>query len=136
MAALRRRRTEDANESQTPVEEVQATLDFGAQEETVAENEVNLEETKSEETQEQTAASETNEEEHAEAGKVVVKKRRVVKKSEDSENASANEVKSAHRRLAAKYHPDRLIAEKGFVSKEDTDRFNEIQKAYETIVNG
>lgn len=51
-------------------------------------------------------------------------------------NASMNEVKAAHRRMAAKYHPDRLIAEKGTVTKEDTDRFNEIQKAYETILNG
>ncbi len=42
-----------------------------------------------------------------------------------SEDASFDEVKSAHRHLAAKYHPD---GEHG-----DSERFQQIQAAYETI---
>ena len=38
MAALRRRRTEDANVAQEPVEEAQATLDFGTSEEPSVQN--------------------------------------------------------------------------------------------------
>ena len=42
-----------------------------------------------------------------------------------SEGASFDEVKSAHRHLAAKYHPD---GEHG-----DSERFQQIQAAYETV---
>lgn len=48
-------------------------------------------------------------------------------------NASLSEVKAAHRKLAAKYHPDRIMAEKGSVTQEERERFEEIQKAYEFI---
>ena len=96
MAALRRRRTDDANVSE-PADEAQATLDFGSTEET---------ENKSEQPQTQESASETSEApaqndqpeesttesssegEQQDAGKVVVKRRRVVKKAEDSENST------------------------------------------------
>lgn len=49
--------------------------------------------------------------------------------------ASMAEVKSAHRKMAAKYHPDRIAAEKGSVTQEERNRFEEIQKAYEFIMN-
>ena len=38
MAALRRRRTEDANVAQEPADEAQATLDFGSAEEPAVQN--------------------------------------------------------------------------------------------------
>ncbi len=92
MAALRKRRTTDENPSQEPAEEVQATLDFDSNESEVQnEQSASYEETEAQ----QEAASETEEEgpsgeqneEGQEAGKIVVKKRRVVKKAEESEEA-------------------------------------------------
>ena len=75
MAALRRRRTDEENVSE-PVEDGQATLDFGTSEEVPVENE-----------QTEGAAPESipAEGENTDAAKVVVKKRRVVKKAEETE---------------------------------------------------
>ena len=84
MAALRKRRTEDVKENLEPTEEVQASLDFGAAEEAVSEK---VEE-QTEAPVESTEAHEDGEvsgEENSTAEKVVVKKRRIVKKTEDSE---------------------------------------------------
>ena len=91
MAALRRRRTDDANVSE-PAEEAQATLDFGsAEEQTAAAEQTPAEEAPVENTAENAEAEGSPEAapegENPEAGRVVVKRRRVVKKAEDSENA-------------------------------------------------
>ena len=102
MAALRRRRTEDANVAQEPADEAQATLDFGSAEEPAvqntestteassepaAQNTVNNENTSGEESSETPA----QEGENPEPGKIVVKRRRVVKKTEESEGATADQ---------------------------------------------
>jgi len=97
MAALRRRRTEDANVAQEPAEEVQATLDFGPgpevesqnqQTEAPAPNPVETEsvsENAEAKNEESSAENSPAEGENQEAGKIVVKRRRVVKKTEESE---------------------------------------------------
>ena len=102
MAALRRRRADDANGTE-PAEEAQATLDFGSAEATEGTKEA-AEQTQSDEgvteTQVQSEVTEGSAEEApaegeaSETGKVVVKKRRVVKKAEEGESAaSASEEK-------------------------------------------
>lgn len=93
MAALRRRRTEDANVNQEPVEEAQATLDFGSESESETQHEEKVEQTSEtaspEPGTENTASQDAPAEgENPEGGKVVVKRRRVVKKTEESEAAS------------------------------------------------
>ena len=93
MAALRRRRTDDANVSE-PAEEAQATLDFGSAEEQPAAAEQTPAEAEPAETPAENAEAEGSAEpapegENAEAGRVVVKRRRVVKKADDSENAQS-----------------------------------------------
>ena len=92
MAALRRRRADDANVSE-PAEEGQATLDFGsAEEQSAAAEQTPAEEGPVEnatENAEAEGAPEAAEGENAEAGRVVVKRRRVVKKADDSENAQS-----------------------------------------------
>jgi DnaJ-class molecular chaperone len=45
-----------------------------------------------------------------------------------SKTASADEIRKAHRKLALKYHPDRNKN-----SKENDERFKEIQEAYDTL---
>ena len=81
MAALRRHHADDANVSE-PVEEGQATLDFGSP----AEQTEPAEETPQTEAGE---PAETNQEEEAsDASRVVVKRRRVVKKTEEAEGAA------------------------------------------------
>ena len=104
MAALRRRRTEDANVAQEPAEEAQATLDFGSAEEpAVQKNEAdsapeasaepaaqsteNNENTSGEESSETPAQEGDNQEQ----GKIVVKRRRVVKKTEETEGAATDQ---------------------------------------------
>ena len=101
MAALRRRRTEDANVAQEPVEEAQATLDFGTSEEPSVQNKEAETVPKSSEepavqnteNNENTSGDESSETpvqdgENQEQGKKVVKRRRVVKKTEESEGAA------------------------------------------------
>ena len=92
MAALRRRRADDANVSE-PAEEGQATLDFGsAEEQSAAAEQTPAEEGPVENATENAEAEGTTEAaegENAEAGRVVVKRRRVVKKADDSENAQS-----------------------------------------------
>ncbi|SEP76065.1 transcription termination factor Rho [Treponema bryantii] len=90
MAALRRRRADGENVSE-PAEEAQATLDFGSPEEqNTTETQV---ETPVQNEQTEEASSETLpvEGEAADAGKVVVKKRRVVKKTEETEKSEKAE---------------------------------------------
>ncbi|MCR4631093.1 MAG: transcription termination factor Rho [Treponema sp.] len=109
MAALRRHRADDANVSE-PVDEAQATLDFGSTDEpaetseqtTPVENNAEESEAPASETTEQTedSASETPAEgEGSDSSRVVVKRRRVVKKTEESESAnqSSEERPNNHR---------------------------------------
>ncbi|SFI69110.1 transcription termination factor Rho [Treponema bryantii] len=109
MAALRRHRADDANVSE-PVDEAQATLDFGSTDEpaetseqtTPVENSAEESEAPASETTEQTedSASETPAEgEGSDSSRVVVKRRRVVKKTEESESAnqSSEERPNNHR---------------------------------------
>ncbi len=95
MAPLRKRRTEDAAGNQEPMEN-QATLDFGPNPET---------ETPSADLQEQKEASAANssEVEHSDAGKVVVRRKRIIKKSEEtekSESASSSSPSEEHTNYA------------------------------------
>ena len=97
MAALRRRRTDDANVSE-PAEEGQATFDFTTAGETEAPAEQTpVESAPAAETSAESPAQETPAEtaEAPAAAPVVVKRRRVVKKTEDSENASASTANTA-----------------------------------------
>ena len=109
MAALRRHRADDANVSE-PVDEAQATLDFGSTDETAetseqttpVENSAEESEAPASETTEQTedSTSETPAEgEGSDSSRVVVKRRRVVKKTEESESAnqSSEERPNNHR---------------------------------------
>ena len=109
MAALRRHRADDANVSE-PVDEAQATLDFGSTDEpaetsgqtTPVEYSAEESEAPASETTEQTedSASETPAEgEGSDSSRVVVKRRRVVKKTEESESAnqSSEERPNNHR---------------------------------------
>ena len=102
MAALRRRRTEDANVAQEPADEAQATLDFGSAEEPAVQNTESPTEASAEpavqttENNENTSGEESSETpaqegENQEPGKIVVKRRRVVKKTEESEGAAADQ---------------------------------------------
>lgn len=102
MAALRRRRTEDANVAQEPADEAQATLDFGSAEESAVQNIESTTEASSEpavqntENNENTSGEESSETpvqegENQEPGKIVVKRRRVVKKTEELEGAAADQ---------------------------------------------
>lgn len=47
-----------------------------------------------------------------------------------STEASAEDIKKAHRKLSLKYHPDKNENDKFF-----EDRFREVQEAYETLIN-
>ena len=52
---------------------------------------------------------------------------------EISENASDDEVKKAYRRMAKKYHPDK-VAHLGKEHQEGAEeKFRQVQQAYETI---
>ena len=88
MATLRRRRKDDEPANQEIGEEVQASLDFDSVSEPVSES---TESKTEEETVNQTSTEVTeNESEHAETGKVLIKRRRVVKKAEESESANTD----------------------------------------------
>lgn len=50
-----------------------------------------------------------------------------------SENASEDDIKKAYRRLAKKYHPDRLINASEIDKKVAKEKFQKIQSAYEKI---
>ena len=100
MAALRRRRTEDANVAQEPAEEAQATLDFGSSEEPAVQSQ-EAESAPSEASVEPSVQNSENasgedssevpapEGDNQEPAKTVVKRRRVVKKTEETEASAA-----------------------------------------------
>ena len=97
MAGLRKRRTDDANAAKEPVEDAQATLDFGSEVESENQNEQTDSAVHNEQASEvvKEVASESPEEEQneegADTGRVVVKRRRVVKKTEDTESSQQSQ---------------------------------------------
>ena len=97
MAGLRKRRTDDANAAKEPVEDAQATLDFGSEVESENQNEQTDSAVHNEQASEvvKEVASESPEEEQneegADTGRVVVKRRRVVKKTEDAESSQQSQ---------------------------------------------
>jgi DnaJ like chaperone protein len=52
---------------------------------------------------------------------------------EISPSATDDEVKAAFRRMAMKYHPDRVASLGPDVQKSATEKFRQVQEAYETI---
>ncbi|WP_435625856.1 TerB family tellurite resistance protein [Flagellimonas sp.] len=52
---------------------------------------------------------------------------------EIDKNASDDEVKKAYRKMAKKYHPDRVVTQDEAIKKGAEEKFKEVQKAYETI---
>jgi len=50
-------------------------------------------------------------------------------------NASENEIKSAYRKMVKKYHPDKLRGQDPAMIKGAEEKFREVQKAYETLMN-
>ena len=49
-------------------------------------------------------------------------------------NASLNEIKKAYRKMAKKYHPDKLRGQDPAMIKGAEEKFREVQKAYETLI--
>ncbi|MEM8999023.1 MAG: TerB family tellurite resistance protein [Bacteroidota bacterium] len=52
---------------------------------------------------------------------------------EIEKTATDDEVKKAYRKMAKKYHPDRVVTENEAIKKGAEEKFKEVQKAYETI---
>ena len=52
---------------------------------------------------------------------------------EIEKTVSNEEVKQAYRRMAKKYHPDRVVTQDEAIKKGAEDKFKEVQKAYEEI---
>ena len=50
-------------------------------------------------------------------------------------NASQDEIKSAYRKMAKKYHPDKLRGQDPSMIKGAEEKFREVQKAYETLIH-
>jgi DnaJ like chaperone protein len=50
-------------------------------------------------------------------------------------NASQDEIKSAYRKMAKKYHPDKLRGQDLAMIKGAEEKFREVQKAYETLMH-
>lgn len=49
-------------------------------------------------------------------------------------NASQDDIKKAYRRMAKKYHPDKLRGQDPAMIKGAEEKFKEVQKAYETLI--
>lgn len=52
---------------------------------------------------------------------------------EIEKSASNEAVKKAYRKMAKKYHPDRVNTENEAIKKGAEEKFKQVQKAYETI---
>lgn len=52
---------------------------------------------------------------------------------EIQKSASDDDVKKAYRKMAKKYHPDRVVTEDEAIKKGAEEKFKQVQKAYETI---
>jgi DnaJ like chaperone protein len=50
-------------------------------------------------------------------------------------NASQDEIKSAYRKMAKKYHPDKLRGQDPAMIKGAEEKFREVQKAYKTLMH-
>ena len=50
-----------------------------------------------------------------------------------SSSATKAEIKIAYRKLAKKYHPDKLVTDDPALKKGAQEKFQEVQKAYEII---
>ena len=50
-----------------------------------------------------------------------------------SKGASEEEIKKAYRKMAMKFHPDKVNTLGEEIKKQAEEKFKEIQKAYETI---
>ena len=139
MAALRRRRTEDANVAQEPADEAQATLDFGSVEEPAVQNTESTTEASSEpaaqttENNENTSGEESSETpaqegENQEPGKIVVKRRRVVKKTEESEGAAADQNTTQTTSAPAQQNHSANQEEKTYNNNNNNNRYQNNQR--------
>ena len=52
---------------------------------------------------------------------------------EITKSSSDDDVKKAYRKMAKKYHPDRVVTEDEAIKKGAEEKFKQVQKAYETI---
>ncbi len=52
---------------------------------------------------------------------------------EVSKDATNADIKKAYRKMAKKYHPDRVVTQDEAIQKGAEEKFKEVQKAYETI---
>ena len=52
---------------------------------------------------------------------------------EIEKSVSDDEVKKAYRKMAKKYHPDRVVTQDEAIKKGAEEKFKQVQKAYETI---
>ena len=52
---------------------------------------------------------------------------------EIDKSATNDEVKKAYRKMAKKFHPDRVITEDEAIKKGAEEKFKQVQKAYEAI---
>ena len=52
---------------------------------------------------------------------------------EIEKSATDDEVKKAYRKMAKKYHPDRVVTQNEAIRKGAEEKFKEVQKAYEII---
>ena len=50
-----------------------------------------------------------------------------------SKNASDDEIKKAYRKMAMKYHPDKVLNLGPEIQKDAKDKFLKVQEAYENI---
>ena len=50
-------------------------------------------------------------------------------------NASQDEIKTAYRKMVKKYHPDKIRGQDPAMIRGAEDKFREVQKAYETLIN-
>ena len=139
MAALRRRRTEDANVAQEPADEAQATLDFGSAEEPAVQNTESPTEASAEpavqttENNENTSGEESSETpaqegENPEPGKIVVKRRRVVKKTEESEGAAADQNTTQTASAPAQQNHSANQEEKTYNNNNNNNRYQNNQR--------
>ena len=50
-------------------------------------------------------------------------------------NASQDEIKTAYRKMVKKYHPDKIRGQDPAMIRGAEEKFREVQKAYETLIN-
>jgi DnaJ like chaperone protein len=50
-------------------------------------------------------------------------------------NANQDDIKKAYRKMAKKYHPDKLLGQDPAMIKGAEEKFREVQKAYEILMH-